>query len=571
MKKARYEEGHNVKRVLQKKMDKGGWKQADMAEATNVSRKTISDWMKGTLINSLKYKYVVALSTLFQLKGEEKKDFFTDLGYPDTQKKELPKETVKQYHKHIVILYDGMVPIDKQQANLLASILKAEHYRVEFGNNEALLETTLENADWVITIVSSYSAYSESLLEKVSFAYEITQKNYSHLTGLFYKEINDIPQNLANLLTTLHTFESLTSKDNAIIVKQLLHKIIEKPNRPYELEMISGAIPLNSNFYIKRQADEQFNLAFQRNDSSILIKGARQVGKTSLLARGIQTARQAGYLVLLTDFQRLVKSDLESLESFFIAIGCLMADQLRLDIYPQDMWSQRRRTPNGNFDMYIRDEILRKTDKKVLWAIDEADKVLSCPFSDDIFSLFRSWHNDRALSPDEPCNRLSIALSYSTEPYLFIKDINQSPFNVGTKVILEDFTLEQIKDLNYRYGSPLLQSELNDFHEFTGGQPYLVRCILNELITRNLAFEDLPSYIEKNETVLTDHLKRIFLMLSRDESIVKTIKKFLQHQEIESYNHFLRLRSGGVLIGSQERPRFRCQLYENYLSSSFSK
>lgn len=270
--------------------------------------------------------------------------------------------------------------------------------------------------------------------------------------------------------------------------------------------------------------------------------------------------------MLLTDFQRLGSSDLVSLENFFLAIGSLIAAQLQAEVYPQEMW-QPALMPNFNFDRYIREHVLKKTDKPVFWAMDETDKILACPFRDDVFALFRSWHSDRVLQPHEPCNRLTLALAYSTEPYLFIKDLNQSPFNIGTKIFLEDFTLDNIRDLNSRYGSPLYQGELEDFLDFTGGQPYLVRCSLNEMVIQGLNFSQFIKYIQNNENALTDHLKRLLLIFSENQQLRETVKSFIKTNFIESYDDFFRLRSAGILVGSQERPRFRCRLYKEYLGN----
>jgi hypothetical protein len=48
-------------------------------------------------------------------------------------------------------------------------------------------------------------------------------------------------------------------------------------------------------------------------------------------------------------------------------------------------------------------------------------------------------------------------MAYATEGRLFIRDPNQSPFNVGTRRRLEDFSLEQVAELN------LSQDELLEF------------------------------------------------------------------------------------------------------------
>src|SRR6185295_12974107 len=58
------------------------------------------------------------------------------------------------------------------------------------------------------------------------------------------------------------------------------------PTREDLIEPPGGAFPLHSPFYISRSSDDEFCHAIARHDSIVLVKGARQVGKTSLLARG---------------------------------------------------------------------------------------------------------------------------------------------------------------------------------------------------------------------------------------------------------------------------------------------
>jgi DNA-binding winged helix-turn-helix (wHTH) protein len=68
---------------------------------------------------------------------------------------------------------------------------------------------------------------------------------------------------------------------------------------------VSGAVALDSRFYIERRTDAEFLAALKRQDSLVLVKGARQVGKTSLLARGLQQARRSEAKIIVTDFQNL--------------------------------------------------------------------------------------------------------------------------------------------------------------------------------------------------------------------------------------------------------------------------
>jgi len=108
-----------------------------------------------------------------------------------------------------------------------------------------------------------------------------------------------------------------------------------------------------------RPADEEFRAAIARGDSLVLVKGARQVGKTSLLARGLQQARQAGAKVVLTDFQNLSAAYLESIEKFMLALAKSSADQLDLDVYPNRIWDADL-SPGVNLERYLRRGVLQQ-------------------------------------------------------------------------------------------------------------------------------------------------------------------------------------------------------------------
>lgn len=341
-------------------------------------------------------------------------------------------------------------------------------------------------------------------------------------------------------------------------------KLTESNN--YELEMVSGAIPLNSKFYVTRTVDEQFMEALQRRHSIVLLKGPRQVGKTSLLARGIQRAREAGIQVVLTDCQKLPAAQMRNLEDFLLMVSTLLAKQLKLPMSPKSVWDSDC-MPTLNFETYFMEHILTSTKQPVLWAIDEADYLFHHPFSSEVFSLLRSWHNERALNPITPCHRLTIAIAYATESYLFIKDQNQSPFNVGTKLVLADFTLEQLADLNGRYGTPLRTSaELQEFFNLVGGHPYLVRAGLNDLVSRSLSVSQLRQQATLDEGVYGDHLRRIVMLLHRDPQLSEIIRNLFRGKPCPDYDSFYRLRSAGILRGeSKDQPQFRCQVYADYL------
>src|SRR5262249_23091978 len=135
----------------------------------------------------------------------------------------------------------------------------------------------------------------------------------------------------------------------------------------------------------------------------------------------------------------------------------------------------------------------------LVWGLDEVDRLFPYPFASEVFGLFRSWHNERALRPHAPWRQLSLAIAYATEAHLFISDLHQSPFNVGTRLELEDFTLEQVGELNGRYGSasgsPPLENEaaVKRYFDLLGGHPYLVRCGLHRMVSDGLGIEEIEA------------------------------------------------------------------------------
>jgi hypothetical protein len=342
-----------------------------------------------------------------------------------------------------------------------------------------------------------------------------------------------------------------------------------EPAAPIEqtrLEGAGGAVPLDSPFYVARPADDELGVAIARGDGIILVKGARQMGKTSLLARGLQQARRGLARVVLTDLQDLTDADLSSLESFYRSIGDSLCEQLGLDRSKLAAWDQGR-GPNLNFERLMRRLVTEQGGCGLFWGLDEVDRLFVTPFGGQVFAMFRSWYNRRALDPDGPWDRLAMALVCATEAHLFITDLNQSPFNVGTHISLEDFSIEQVGELNRRYGSPLVgRRELARFQLWFDGQPFLTRHGLHEMAVRAWPLERLEQEAPREDGVFGDHLRRLLAMLRKDEALLEALRSWLGGTRVLDGESFYRLRSAGILKGevaAQARPR--CQLYGEYL------
>jgi DNA-binding winged helix-turn-helix (wHTH) protein len=333
-----------------------------------------------------------------------------------------------------------------------------------------------------------------------------------------------------------------------------------------DLEPVGGAMPLDSKLYITRPADEHFRAAIARRDSIVLIKGARQVGKSSLLARGLQQAREAGSRIVLTDLQMLNEADLASVETLFLALAELIAYRLDLEGCPRETWDPLH-SPNFNFECYLQRQALGASPAPIVWGVDEVDRLFSRPFASEVFGLFRSWHNARSLDPEGPWRRLTLVMAYATEAHLFITDLNQSPFNVGTRITLDDFTPEQVADLNLRYGAPLnTDGDLRRYFGLVGGNPYLAQRGLHEMAQRRLALGELEALAARDDGPFGDHLRRMLAALAQDQTLRQAMIAVIDGGGCPTTESFYRLRSAGLVAGdSANDARPRCKLYASYL------
>ena len=338
------------------------------------------------------------------------------------------------------------------------------------------------------------------------------------------------------------------------------------PSASAALEPPDGALPLHSPYYIERTADQEFHEAMARHDSIVLVKGARQVGKTSLLARGLQQAREVGAAVVLTDFQHLTADAFTSVDRLFLTLAELIADKLDLAAHPHEHWDSFL-SSSSKFERFLRREVLGKLAMPVVWALDEVDRLFSYDYASEVFGLFRSWHNLRALEPDGPWARFTLAMAYATEAHLFITDLNQSPFNVGTRLALEDFTLAQVEELNARYHAPLQSlEEVARFYALVGGHPCLVHRGLYEMVKHGFSLANIEAQADHDEGIFGDHLRRMWFSLERDEPLREAVRGVLQSTTSLSPTAFYRLRSAGVLTGDvADTARPRCELYGRYL------
>jgi serine/threonine protein kinase/class 3 adenylate cyclase len=503
-----------------------------------------------------------------------------DLEALSLQKEADPRTavSVRPSATRTILLYKRNVPLDEQLLRALEGKLAQEGYQVfidrhlQIGMHWAReIEQRIASADVVIPLISASSVQSEMLGYEIQLAHEYSQKQAGkpRILPIRINFEQPLPDPIDAILNGIQYATWNGPSENDALFAELLGAM-QRPEaflaQPPKLEPVGGAVPLESRFYVVRSTDEEFLTAICRQDSIVLVKGARQMGKTSLMARGLQQARKNDDKVILTDFQKLNTKHLESTDSFFRAIAESIADQLDYNLDIDTSWNPKR-GPSANFERFLRREILPKVGKRLVWGMDEVDRLFACNFASEVFGLFRSWHNERSLDPDGPWQKLTMAIAYATEAHMFITDMNQSPFNVGTRIGLTDFNLEQVTELNERYNCPLKgTTEISAFCKLLGGQPFLTRRGLNEMASRGIAFHDFEVQACRDEGPFGDHLRRILVSLAQDPVLCDVMRGLLTGRRSAATEEFYRLRSAGIVAGDSAKEMHpRCELYQRYL------
>lgn len=326
------------------------------------------------------------------------------------------------------------------------------------------------------------------------------------------------------------------------------------------LPMTTGrVVPSSSQLYVRREADAILEGGLAADEGTLIVFGPRQVGKTSLLAQLAEAAVADDRRVAITDFQSLSSSEIARTVALYRSLAHSLATQLDVDYEPK--WNEWV-GPNSNLDNLIGD-ILRRTNGRVVWMMDEVDRLFGTDYSDDFFGLVRSWYNRRALDPTGLWRRLTVVISYATEAHLFITDITQSPFNVGLRVNLRDFTLEQVVDLAGRFEEPRSTGEA--VFKVTNGHPFLTRRALGFLKSGG-DLDELRTAANEGDGPFGEHLRRLRDVVTRDAESTQETRQLLRNEPLTSETIHHRLWTAGLLASPPpERPKFRVPAYETYL------
>jgi hypothetical protein len=235
-----------------------------------------------------------------------------------------------------------------------------------------------------------------------------------------------------------------------------------------------GTLRRDAACYVPRAADEDLCSALHRGEICYVLT-SRQMGKSSLMVRTAARLREDGFSVTVLDLTSLGQN-LTS-EQWYNGLLERIAQQLELEAELEEFWFDHKNL--GAMQRWmaaLRQIVLPRCPGKIVIFVDEIDAVRSLPFSaDEFFAGIRELYNRRTHDPE--LSRLTFCLLGVATPSDLIRDTRTTPFNIGHRIQLADFTEGDATPLceglsaNPETARRLLRRVLH----WTGGHPYLTQ------------------------------------------------------------------------------------------------
>ncbi|MEM6590658.1 MAG: AAA-like domain-containing protein [Cyanobacteria bacterium P01_C01_bin.73] len=244
-----------------------------------------------------------------------------------------------------------------------------------------------------------------------------------------------------------------------------------------------GTVQAGGGIYVSRQADQEL-LALCRSSAFAYVLTPRQMGKSSLMVRTAEVLKEQGIRTATVDLTK-IGTQLEA-EAWYLGLLTTIARPLGLVRQLMPWWKAHQHLGvTQRFTEFVEEILLTEITEQVVIFVDEIDTTLNLDFTDDFFIAIRSFYLARAENPD--FTRLSFVLFGVATPSDLIRNPQRTPFNIGQRVDLTDFTFAEALPLAEGFNLPEADGQrlLQWVMAWTGGHPYLTQRLCGALAEEN--------------------------------------------------------------------------------------
>ena len=334
----------------------------------------------------------------------------------------------------------------------------------------------------------------------------------------------------------------------------------------------SGAVPLDSPFYIERPpVEEQVYEEISKPGALIRIKAPREMGKTSLLLRILNHAVSIDYRTVTINFEQIDCAILNDLDRFLRFLCVSATQQLNLESKLEEYWDDDIGS-KVSCSLYFRCYLLEQIESPLVLAFDELNQIFEHPqVAKDVLPLFRSWYEDAKITPI--WQKLRLIVVHSTEVYIPLQ-IYQSPFNVGLPIQLKSFNLNQVKKLAEQYQlNWQSKEEAEQLINLVGGHPAFIQIALYNLSRQEITLEKLLQTASTPEGIYHNHLHRQWLTLQQEPELAEFFNLLLQSNQPVQLKPIVayKLSSMGLIKQIGNEAVVSCKLYRDYFTHNLIK
>jgi AAA-like domain/WD domain, G-beta repeat len=236
---------------------------------------------------------------------------------------------------------------------------------------------------------------------------------------------------------------------------------------------VGGTVQARGGLYLPRKADAEL-LALCRAGTFAYVLTSRQMGKSSLMVHTAERLAEGDIHTVIINLTQL-GIQLTAAE-WYLGFLTLIADSLMLETDVISWWQVHAHLGvTQRLTRFLQEVGLAEGKTPVVIFVDEIDTTLNLPFTDDFYAAIRYLYNARALVSEY--QRLSVVLIGVATPSDLISDPQRTPFNIGQRVDLTDFTFEKALPLADGLSLPpdKTRDVLHRVLHWTGGHPYLTQ------------------------------------------------------------------------------------------------
>jgi hypothetical protein len=344
-----------------------------------------------------------------------------------------------------------------------------------------------------------------------------------------------------------------------------------------------GTVQAGGGIYLPRRADDELLNHCLAGDFTYILT-SRQMGKSSLMIRTAERLVGCGVqpvVIDLTEFGAQTTAE-QWYKGFLLGVQI----DAGLSTSAAEWWSRQvDHSYAHKFTRYFREVVLKERSERLVVLVDEIDTTLRLDFTDDFFAAIRFLYQQRAAEP--ALQRLSFVLIGVATPGDLIKDTTRTPFNIGHRIDLTDFTLDEASVLADHLAVPeaMRRDLIRWILNWTNGHPYLTLRAIRSLAdsppeswSARLVDERIEQLFLRGGAESDSNLQFVRDMLTKKafnrEAVLRTYWNIrrgvdVADKELDQVDNWLKL--SGVVRRESGMLRVRNAIYERVFDEQWAR